>query len=95
MIVRVVTQGVSAECNSLAVTETGIYQRIPNYGDCFALHYSHDAKWREMVRYFRLERSGPVKEGVVAQSPTGDSCQVILKHLNYSPEPVTEIRSGK
>ena len=95
MIVSVVTQGVSDDCNSLAVPETGIYLRITRFGDCFALHYSHDAKWWEMVRYFRLESSGPVKVGVVAQSPTGDGCQVIFKHLNYSPEPVTEIRSGK
>ena len=95
MIVSVVTSDVSDDCNSLAVPETGIYLRVTRFDNCFALHYSHDAKWWEMVRYFRLDSPGPVKVGVVAQSPTGNGCTVAFDHLLYSSEPVRDIRSGR
>jgi regulation of enolase protein 1 (concanavalin A-like superfamily) len=95
MIVSVVTSGVSDDCNSSAVPETGIYLRVTRFDNCFALHYSHDAKWWEMVRYFRLDSPGPVKVGVVAQSPTGNGCTVAFDHLLYSSEPVRDIRSGR
>jgi regulation of enolase protein 1 (concanavalin A-like superfamily) len=95
MIVSVVTKGLSDDCNSLVVPESGIYLRVTRFDDCFAFHYSHDAKWWEMVRYFTLDTSGPVKVGVVAQSPTGDGCEVIFRDLHFSPTPIREIRSGK
>lgn len=95
MIVSVVTQGVSDDCNSLAVPETGIYLRMTRFGDCFAFHYSHDAEWWEMVRYFRLKSDGPVKVGIEAQSPTGNGCRVVFDHLKFSEVPVRDIRSGK
>jgi len=95
MIVSVVTQGVSDDCNSLVVPESGIYLRVTRFNDCLAFHYSYDAKWWEMVRYFRLKSDGPVKVGVVAQSPTGNGCEVKFNYLNYSQDPVREIRSGK
>jgi len=95
MIVSVVTQGVSDDCNSLAVPETGIYLRMTRFGDCFAFHYSHDAEWWEMVRYFRLKSDGPVKVGIEAQSPTGNGCRVAFSHLKFSKEPIRDIRSGK
>ncbi len=94
MIVSVVTQGVSDDCNSLAVPDTGVHLRITHFDDCFAFHYSLDGKWWEMVRYFRLPSSGPIKIGVVAQSPTGDGCKVEFGHLHFSPDPIREIRAG-
>ena len=95
MIVSVVTKGVSDDCNSLVVPESGIYLRVTRFDDCFAFHYSHDAKWWEMVRYFTLDRHGPVKVGVVAQSPTGDGCKVTFKGLHVLATPIRDIRSGK
>ncbi|NLL42145.1 MAG: DUF1349 domain-containing protein [Firmicutes bacterium] len=95
MIVSVVTSGYSDDCNSLTVPDTGVYLRITRFADCFAFHYSLDGKWWEMIRYFRMEASEPVKVGLVAQSPTGDGCRVVFKELLYSQRPVTDIRSGK
>lgn len=95
MIVSVVTQGVSDDCNSLEVPATGIHLRVTRFDDCFAFHYSYDEKWWEMVRYFRLSVPETVKVGLVAQSPTGNGCTVKFSHLKLSPEPIREIRSGK
>lgn len=95
MIVSVVTRGVSDDCNSLAVPESGIYLRVTRFDDCFAFHYSYDAKWWEMVRYFRLPSNAPIKIGVVAQSPTGDGCEVKFANLDFSRTPIRDIRSGK
>ena len=94
MIVSVVTAAFQMTA-TLAVPKTGIHLRITRFGHCFAFHYSHDAQWWEMVRYFRLEAAGPIKVGLVAQSPTGSGCQVTFSHLSFSPIPVTDIRSGK
>lgn len=95
MIVSVVTKGLSDDCNSLEVPSTGIYLRITRFDDCFAFHYSLDGKWWVMVRYFNMPAQGPVKVGLVAQSPTGDGCTVQFSNLDVSPKPVREIRSGK
>jgi len=94
MIVSVVTNGYSDDCNSLEVPQSGVFLRITRFDDCFAFHYSLDGKWWEMVRYFRMESSQPIKVGLVAQSSTGDGCQVTFKELLFSPIPVTDIRSG-
>ena len=95
MIVSVVTKGVSDDCNSLVVPESGVYLRVTRFDDCFAFHYSHDGKWWEMVRYFTLDTGAAVKVGVVAQSPTGNGCTVTFKDLHISPTPIRDIRSGK
>lgn len=95
MIVSVVTKGLSDDCNSLAVPESGVYLRVTRFDNCIAMHYSYDAKWWEMVRYFTMDHDGPVKVGVVAQSPTGNGCQVTFKGLHFSKTPIRDIRSGK
>lgn len=95
MIVSVVTQGLSDDCNSLEVPATGIYLRITRFEDCYAFHYSYDGEWWVLVRYFTLPASGPVKVGVVGQSPTGEGCSVQITNLNISPRPIREIRSGQ
>jgi regulation of enolase protein 1 (concanavalin A-like superfamily) len=78
------------------VPKTGIHLRITRFGPLLLPStIPTTAPGGELVRYFRMECDAPVKVGVVAQSPTGNGCQVIFQHLTYSPEPVTEIRSGK
>lgn len=95
MIVSVVTKGLSDDCNSVTLPESGVYLRVTRFGSCFAFHYSHDGEWWEMARYFRLESDGPVRVGLVAQSPTGNGCQVVFENLQFSPTPIKDIRSGR
>lgn len=95
MIVSVVTQGLSDDCNSLAVPDTGVYLRVTRFDNCFAFHYSLDGEWWEMIRYFAMPHARPVKVGVVAQSPTGNGCRIKFANLFVSAKPVRDIRSGK
>ena len=95
MIVSVVTKGLSDDCNSLAVPDTGVYLRVTRFDDCFAFHYSLDGEYWVMVRYYNMPAASPVKVGVVAQSPTGEGCRVRIANLDVSPKPIRDIRSGK
>lgn len=75
-IVSVVTKEDSDDCVSLAIEEKRPYLRVAKKGNCFAFHYSLDREEWTMVRYFSLKGGEGLKVGVVAQSPTGEGCQV-------------------
>jgi uncharacterized protein len=94
MIVSVVTKGSSDDCNSVAMTENNVYLRIARLGDAFAFHFSNNGEYWHMVRYFALENV-PTKAGFLAQSPTGDGCQVTFSEIEFAYKTLTDIRSGE
>lgn len=94
-IVSVVTSGFSDDCNGTIGLSQSPHLRISRVGNSFAFHYSLDGNWWELVRYFYLDAPEQLQVGVVAQSPSGKGCQVSFSHLEYSPEGIIDIRSGK
>ena len=72
-IVSVVTRdGVSDDCNSLAV-EGEAMLRITRTGGAYAFHTNLGDGWWHLIRYFALP--GPARAGFLAQSP-GDRVHV-------------------
>jgi hypothetical protein len=95
MIVSVVNNGVSDDCNSVALEQSDVFLRVTRLERTFAFHYSLDGKNWRMVRYFTLQRSSPLSVGLSAQSPTGQGCRVLFDALRFSPDIVSDIRSGE
>jgi hypothetical protein len=94
MIVSVVTNGVSDDCNSVVVDGSQVYLRVTRLEHAYAFHFSHDAtKWR-LVRYFALHTDDPVSVGLSSQSPTGQGCHVRFREIRYATEVVRDLRSG-
>jgi regulation of enolase protein 1 (concanavalin A-like superfamily) len=95
MVVSVVTNGVSDDCNSVPLTRTDIYLRVTRLGQAFAFHYSEDGKFWRMVRYFALHQTNNLRVGFSSQSPTGDGCRAAFSEIGYRPVPVQDVRSGE
>lgn len=94
MIVSVVTNTVSDDCNSAVVSETETYLRITRLGPAYAFHYSLDGNRWQLVRYFRLSQLHDIRIGFEAQSPTGEGCTATFSDIQYRPQAIQDIRSG-
>lgn len=94
MIVSVVTRGESDDCNSITVEGQSIYLRLSKLERAYAFHYSHDGLLWHLVRHFALGSAEGDKIGFLAQSPTGEGCNVHFGSINYSQHKLADIRSG-
>ncbi len=94
MIVSVVTRGFSDDCNSTVIDGNSVYLRVARIDTTFALHYSLDGKFWNMVRYFTLGKVESLQAGFLAQSPTGESCNVVFSEIAYRPDVLKDLRSG-
>ncbi|HML23771.1 MAG TPA: DUF1349 domain-containing protein [Aggregatilinea sp.] len=94
MIVSVVTRGFSDDCNSVVIDGSSVYMRVARIGSAFALHYSLDGKYWNMVRYFTMGAVDNLRIGFLAQSPTGESCTVVFSEIAYRAESLKDLRSG-
>jgi regulation of enolase protein 1 (concanavalin A-like superfamily) len=95
MIVSVVTNGVSDDCNSVPVTRNDIYLRVTCLGQAFAFHYSEDGKYWRLVRYFALQQTTNLRAGFSSQSPTGNGCRAAFDEIQYRASAVKDVRSGE
>lgn len=95
MIVSVVTNGVSDDCNSVVVQGNQAWLRIMRRGDVLAMHWSADgARWH-FVRYFALRTLAGLRAGFSSQSPTGEGCSATFSRISYRPSGVEDVRSGE
>ncbi len=95
MIVSVVTNGVSDDCNSVVLDSAAAYLRVAGLGTAFALHYSLDGATWHFVRYFALQHSAGLRAGFSVQSPTGDGCTVTFSEIRYTTALLGDLRSGE
>lgn len=95
MIVSVVTNDLSDDCNSIPLARNDVYLRITALGQAFAFHYSEDGVFWRLVRYFSLRQTANLRAGFSSQSPTGAGCHALFDQLQYRPLAVKDIRSGE
>jgi len=95
-VVSVVNNGISDDCNHVPVSGNVVFLRIAGLGNhVFAFHYSLDGKYWNLVRYFTLKTSKPIKTGFSSQSPTGTSCTAGFSRISYKPGKLNDIRNGQ
>ncbi len=95
MVVSVVTQGLSDDCNSAEIDGTEVYLRVARTPDTLAFHYSHDGLTWRLVRYFTLGKISSLKLGFSAQSPMGTRCTAVFSRINYRGGRLKDIRNGE
>ncbi len=93
MIVSVVTNGLSDDCNGIVVPEGRIYLRIAKLERAYAFHYSQDGSRWLLIRHFRLGDSPEAEIGFLAQSPMGEGCTAHFRQITYRQEKLVDIRS--
>lgn len=84
MVVSVVTNEYSDDCNSTLVLDDAVYLRVTRSGAGWAFHSSTDGQSWVFVRVFRLAYSGPVSVGFLAQAPMGASCVAQFDDIRFS-----------
>jgi regulation of enolase protein 1 (concanavalin A-like superfamily) len=94
-IVSVVTRGVSDDCNSVTLARPDVYLRVAKTPNTLAFHYSLDARYWHMVRYFSLGTLASVQVGFVAQSPLGRGSQVRFSDFAYRGGEIGNLRDGQ
>ena len=94
MVVSVVTNGYSDDCNSTVVSEGSVYLRVTRSGAGWAFHSSPDVVNWVFVRVFRLAFEGPVHVGFLAQAPMGDRCVAEFGNITYGTAVPADFRDG-
>ncbi|KRB36822.1 DUF1349 domain-containing protein [Microbacterium sp. Root180] len=95
MVVSVVTNGWSDDCNSTVVEGPSVHLRLSRLDRrTWAFHSSGEGTRWDFVRLFRLEWDGPVHAGFLAQAPTGESCRAVFDDIRFVPQPPSDLRGG-
>lgn len=94
MVVSVVTNEVSDDCNSFVVDGDSVWLRVARTGRALAFHASRDGRRWEFVRHFALAAGEPLV-GFAAQSPTGHGCGVRFERIAYEPAGLGNLRNGE
>ena len=94
MIVSVVTNGLSDDCNSIVLASADAWLRVAGLGNAFAFHYSLDGATWHFVRHFTLHERTNLRAGFSVQAPVGEGCTVTFSEIRYQAVMLDDLRSG-
>ncbi|HVM88730.1 MAG TPA: DUF1349 domain-containing protein [Puia sp.] len=89
-IVSVVTKGVSDDCNSVEINNNDVYYKAAKAGNVITLYYSADNKQWFLIRHLQFDLSKPLSIGFLAQSPTGEKCEVTFSEISYQHKKIKD-----
>ncbi len=93
MVVSVVTQGFSDDCNGTIISRNRVHLRIGKRGPGCVFHYSEDGTYWHLVRKFRMADK-PLHAGFLVQSPTGQGLRADFSNIRFRHETLGDVRSG-
>jgi len=93
-VVSVVTDGLSDDANAFAVTGGAAWLRLSRLGPACALHARHDDEPWRFVRHFPLASTSGLRAGFLAQSPAGEGATARFESIAFTPERLSDLRSG-
>lgn len=94
MVVSVVTNDYSDDCNSSLVTSDAVYLRVTRTGPAWAFHASSDGIRWDFVRLFRLNSAEPTRVGFLSQAPMGTACVAQFDEITFSHDVSPDLRDG-
>lgn len=94
-IVSVVTRDVSDDCNSETIDKDMVYMKIARKGKVVTLYFSNDNENWTLVRHLQLDWSENLKLGFLAQSPTGEKCEVRFSDIYFDRISISDPYLGK
>jgi uncharacterized protein len=93
-IVSVVTQGLSDDDNSIAVSGNSVYLKIAKAGQAIFFYASEDGQNWKIIRSFSFGPGIKVRAGFSSQSPSGEGCTTQFDQINYLAKRV-DLWTGK
>jgi regulation of enolase protein 1 (concanavalin A-like superfamily) len=94
-VVSVVTKDISDDCNSAEINSNNVFYKIAKAGNVITLYYSLDGKKWLLVRHFQFNNKSALKLGFLAQSPTGDKCEVQFSDIRYAAKKIKDPYAGE
>ncbi|MDI1461417.1 DUF1349 domain-containing protein [Catellatospora sp. KI3] len=73
----------------------GLWLRISALDGGYAFHAGADGQTWQLVRQFALGETGPVRVGLVAQSPVGTGCAVHFDQVTLAPTRLAHLFDGR
>ncbi len=94
-VVSVVTKNISDDCNSVEIKTNKVFYKVAKADNVITLYYSlNGMKWF-LVRHLQFETTKGFKAGFLAQSPTGDKCEVRFSHIRYTAKKIKDPYTGE
>lgn len=94
-VVSVVTKVRSDDANGVNIAGNTVWLQAARVGNYFSFHYSLDGERFDMTRLYYMETEGPLKVGLVAQSPLGEGGPRVFEHFSLENRTVNNLRQGK
>ncbi|MBT2518083.1 DUF1349 domain-containing protein [Streptomyces sp. ISL-90] len=94
MVVSVVTNDFSDDCNSTIVEDEFVHLRLSRLGSTYAFHASADGSRWEFVRLFRLRSGRTPTVGFMAQAPMGETCDARFDRIRFADAAPANLRDG-
>jgi regulation of enolase protein 1 (concanavalin A-like superfamily) len=82
-VVSVVTKNISDDCNSVEILTNKVFYKIAKADNVITLYYSLNGLEWFLIRHFQFDTTGNFYIGFLAQSPTGNRCEVNFSNISY------------
>jgi len=94
-VVSVVTKDISDDCNSVEISNNKVYYKVAKAGNVITLYYSSDNKKWFLIRHLQFNTNKALQVGFLAQSPTGDRCEVKFSQIRYQVRKIKDPYLGE
>jgi hypothetical protein len=94
-VVSVVTNDISDDCNSVALTQNFVYYKMAKAANVITLYFSNDGKKWFLIRHLQFNAKGPLKLGFLSQSPTGTHNKVTFSDITYQHKKIKDPYIGE
>ena len=94
-VVSVVTKNISDDCNSVEMNANKVYYKVAKADNVITLYCSTDGiKWY-LIRHLQFDAHKGFKIGFLAQSPTGEHCEVKFSNIVYNIKKIKDPYLGE
>lgn len=94
-VVSVVTKNISDDCNSVEMNANKVYYKVAKADNVITLYYSTDGSKWYLIRHLQFDAHKGFKVGFIAQSPTGDRCEVKFSDVVYKLKKIKDPYLGE
>jgi hypothetical protein len=94
-IVSVVTNDISDDCNSAEMKSNKVFYKVAKAGNVITLYCSENGVRWFLVRHLQFDARKGFKLGFLAQSPTGERCEVKFSNISYKTEKIKDPYLGE
>src|SRR5580700_4749364 len=94
-VVSVVTKNISDDCNSVEMQTNKVYYKVAKAGNVITLYFSDSGTHWYLIRHLQFDTHGLFKVGFLAQSPTGNACEVRFSNISYLQKRIKDPYAGE